>query len=376
MQKYGITFVIRTLAGGGAERVLSLLANHFALSGRDVTVITSIPKKKSDEDVFSLHPSIKRVIIPFWSIEIPFWKNNSIPNLLTIGRLKKEIIKAGNKIVIPFMEKSIVPVVFCLNPDDYRIIGALRAHPRKLQPGFIKRKLWKRYYKKVNTLVGLSWDWLNEFDKGTLVKEKYTVIQNFFYSINLNIKPSKDVRLPERFICAVGRLHAQKGYDMLIPIFARISKDYPDLHLVIFGEGEERENLEYMIRSFKIEHRVHLPGFVANPHAYVKKAEAFVFPSRHEGMPVALIEMLSIGMPVVSFDCPSGPGDLIKNNENGLLIERENPAAFEVGLRELLADPQKAERLGRQAQSSPLILTQDYAFAKWDALINFGQMYP
>ena len=373
MNKYGITFVIRTLRGGGAERVMSMLANYFVGTGRAVTVITSISDIESDMDVYKLDPRINRISIPYWNHEINWWKNDCFPHPLRVRRLRKEIIKSGNRIVVPFMEKSIVPVVMSLPAYDFRIIGALRANPRELNPGFIKRRLWRRCYKRLDTLVALSRDWLGYFGPKAVNPAKYLVIPNFHYKVDVSLKPSKELNLPESFICATGRLHPQKGFDLLIPVFMRINKDYPDLHLVIFGEGEERENLEYLIRTLNLQDRVHLVGFVANPHSYIKKAKMFVLSSRHEGMPVALIEMLSIGMPVVSFDCPTGPRDLITNDVNGLLIRKENSDDLERAIRELLANPEKARELGEVAKDVPSTLSQAVAFARWEDLINFGE---
>ena len=375
MEKNGITFVIRTLRGGGAERVMSMLANYFVNAGRAVTVITSIAKRETDKDVYKLDARITRVKIPYWNYEIKWWKNDCFPHPLRVRRLKKEIVKSGNLIVVPFMEKSIVPVLMSLPKYRYRIIGALRANPRELNPGFIKRKLWGRYYKRADTMVGLSKEWMDYFTERTVIPVKYLVIPNFHYKVDVTLKPSKEVVLPENFICATGRLHPQKGFDLLIPVFSRINRDYPDLHLVIFGEGEDRDSLEYLVRTLGLGDRVHLVGFVPNPHYYIKKAKMFVLSSRHEGMPVALIEMLSIGMPVVSFNCPTGPSDLIRNEVNGLLIEPENPDRLEKGIRKLLVDEDLAARLGNEAANMSLTLSQDGAFARWEDLLNFGQKF-
>ena len=373
MKKHGITFVIRTLRGGGAERVMAMLANYFADNGRDVTVISSIPHKESDQDVYTLNENIQRIHIPYWNIKLPVWENDYIFHPFHLRKLKKTIEQAGNKIVIPFMEKSVVPVLKVLDCCRYRVIGNLHCHPAWLNPGPVKRYLWKKYYKRAHTIVGLSQSWVNDFIPGTLVEEKYTVIPNFTYAVDMSLKPNREIDLPENFICATGRLHPQKGFDMLIPVFMRINKDYPDLHLVIFGEGEERENLEYLIKTLNLQDRVHLVGFVANPHLYIKKARMFVLSSRHEGMPVALIEMLSIGMPVVSFDCPTGPRDLITNGVNGLLVRKENSDDLERAIRELLANPEKARKLGEVAKEVPSTHSQAVAFARWEALINFGE---
>jgi len=374
MKKQGVTFVIRTLRGGGAEKVMVTLANSFHESGRPVTVITSIPKKSGDEDAYYLNPEIPRIKIPYWNIPIPIFQHNYIINPLRLHRLRNEIIKAGNDIVIPFMEKSLVGVCASIDCYKYRVVGGLQGHPGQMKPGKITRWLWKRYYRRAHCIIGLSQNWLEAFDEGTIIPSKFSVIPNFTPDIDLNAKPNPDFELPEEFICATGRLHPQKGFDLLIPVFARISKQYPNLHLVIFGEGEERQNLRYLADIIGIKDKVHMPGFVSNPHSLIKKAKMFVLSSRHEGMPMSLLEMMSIEMPVVSFNCPTGPEELIENDVNGLLVERENQDHLEKAIIDLLDHPEKAKSLAKEAAKIKKDFSKDMLLARWNALLDYGKV--
>ena len=120
-------------------------------------------------------------------------------------------------------------------------------------------------------------------------------------------------------LLAVGRLTPQKDFSTLIQAFARVHKICP-ARLLILGEGEERPELEALVRRLNLDHAVRLPGFVSNPYSYMAQASLFVLSSRWEGLPTVLIEALYCGLPVVATDCPSGPREILANGQYGKLV--------------------------------------------------------
>ena len=120
-------------------------------------------------------------------------------------------------------------------------------------------------------------------------------------------------------LVAVGRLQMQKDFPTLLHAFAQVRRRRP-ARLLILGEGKEREPLEELIRKLNLENDVSMPGFVANPYAYMARASLFVLSSRWEGLPTVLIEALCCGTPVVSTDCPSGPREILKDGKYGQLV--------------------------------------------------------
>jgi len=120
-------------------------------------------------------------------------------------------------------------------------------------------------------------------------------------------------------LIAVGRLQMQKDFPTLLHAFAKVRKQRP-VRLLILGEGKEREPLEELIRKLGLESDVRMPGFVANPYAYMARSSLFVLSSRWEGLPTVLIEALCCGTPVVSTDCPSGPREILKDGQYGQLV--------------------------------------------------------
>jgi len=129
----------------------------------------------------------------------------------------------------------------------------------------------------------------------------------------------------------VGRLTGQKAFNVLIEAFAQVRK-VQNARLLILGEGDERPILEAQIRDLGLEQVVDLPGFVANPYPYMAHAALFVLSSRWEGLPTVLVEAMSLGTPVISTDCPSGPREILRNGQYGPLVPVDDPDALAMAI--------------------------------------------
>ena len=139
-------------------------------------------------------------------------------------------------------------------------------------------------------------------------------------------------------LLAVGRLHKQKGFDILLQAFRRVRTALP-CRLVIVGEGVEREALTDLSRQLGIADDVSLPGFVENPLALMSRADLFVLSSRWEGLSTVLIEALACGATVVSTDCRSGPREILDNGRYGMLVPTDDPEALAQAILESLNRP-------------------------------------
>lgn len=151
-----------------------------------------------------------------------------------------------------------------------------------------------------------------------------------------------DMDSGDPWVVAIGELSRRKDYATLLRAFALVLKRRP-ARLVILGEGRERSALETLARDLGIADRVSLPGFVGNPYACLSRARVFAHASRWEGMPVALIEAMALGIPVVSTDCPSGPREVLDGGRLGRLVDVGDAQAMATGICHCLdhpADPQ------------------------------------
>jgi glycosyltransferase involved in cell wall biosynthesis len=138
-------------------------------------------------------------------------------------------------------------------------------------------------------------------------------------------------------ILGVGRLTAQKAFDVLIEAFAQVRKSQ-QVRLLILGEGEDRPMLEALIKRLGLADDVELPGYVSNPYPYMAHAGLFVLSSRWEGLPTVLVEAMSLGTPVIATDCPSGPREILKGGQYGPLVPTNDPMALALAMQNVLSN--------------------------------------
>jgi len=188
-----------------------------------------------------------------------------------------------------------------------------------------------------------------------LPPDKIKVIYNPVVTPELFVKAEEPLDHPwfrpgePPVILGVGRLTKQKDFPTLIRAFALVRKERP-ARLMILGEGEERPNLEALVRELGLEEDVALPGFVENPYKYMKRAAVFVLSSRWEGFGNVLVEAMALGTPVVATDCPSGPAEILEGGKWGQLVPVGNETSLARAIILALSKPVNAGELRSRAQ--------------------------
>lgn len=155
--------------------------------------------------------------------------------------------------------------------------------------------------------------------------------------------------LTSKTIIAAGRLVPQKGFDLLIEAFKIVNEKHPDWKLKIYGTGRERANLENLIEQHKLYNHVILMGATQHIDVELSKASIYALSSRFEGFGMVIVEAMQCGVPVVSFDCPKGPSEIIDHNRDGILVEDGNVELFAKSLMQLISDSRKREKFAKQA---------------------------
>lgn len=341
-----VTLVIYGLGGGGAERVMSIVVNYWVSKGWDVTLLLLVPPTTAP--FYQLDPRIK-----LKSLGVA---GKSTSKLAAIAKtwqrvmvLRQEIIRSNPDVTIGFMNSVNVYVILaCLGLNIPTIVS------EHMYPGCTDaNKIWqfiiKRAYRYADLITVLTQSALPFYPehkgyRAIVMPNPITVPGPVGSTTGLLQAPS---------LLAVGRLHPQKGFDLLLKAFHRIHTKYPDWQITILGEGPMRSELEALRSQLKLTDCVHLPGLVGNVRDYLDRADLFVMPSRFEGFPMALCEAMACGLPVISADCLSGPRDIIDDGINGILVTTENVDALATGLDKLMFDPAKRQQL---AQNAPDIL--------------------
>jgi len=229
---------------------------------------------------------------------------------------------------------------------------------------YAMQRLMRWSYRCADTVVALGEEVSQTLKNGRIGRpERIKVIAN---PVTVSVadghedrRSSPQFHFDGPYICAIGRLTEQKGFDVLLDAFARL----PDrsLNLAILGEGQLRENLEEQALQLGIADRVHLPGFSNQPRKVLQDAELFVLSSRWEGLPIVLLEALATGTPIVSTDCPGEPRSVLLDGALGHLVPTEDPEAMATAIAEALHAPRGTEasrRLRAEDFAAPVIASQ------------------
>jgi glycosyltransferase involved in cell wall biosynthesis/uncharacterized membrane protein YkoI len=171
-------------------------------------------------------------------------------------------------------------------------------------------------------------------------------------------------------VLAAGRLTPQKGFDLLIRAFARVVAVHPEWTLRICGGGRSRRALERLIAQEGLAGHVELAGPVTGLREELEQASMYVLSSRFEGLPLVLLEAMSKGVPVVSFDCPTGPRELVDDHVNGILVPPRDVAGLARGMLELIEDPELRRRCGHAAEGTAARHGLAVIGPRWDDLLD------
>ena len=301
-----LLFIISSLSNGGAEKILTLLANHFS-HNNDVYIIT-LSKNKP---FYKLEKKVTLIQLNLYQTSTSVYEalTNNIKRVIT---LRKTIKSIQPDIIISFLtQTNIISIIATTFMNIPIIIAEHSIYNTENNNGFW-RLLRKGIYPFANTLILLT---KYDAENYNFVANK-AVIPNF-----ISIEEANNNLKKENIILAVGRLHPVKQFDKLIIMYSKIDTNYK---LLIVGEGKERKKLEILIKTLGLEDRVSLEGQRKNIYEYYKKAKIFVLTSKHEAFPNVLLEAMYFGCSIVSFDCDYGPRAIIENKKNGFLVNSED----------------------------------------------------
>jgi glycosyltransferase involved in cell wall biosynthesis len=244
-------------------------------------------------------------------------------------------------------------------------------HSSKLDLYFTKnRAVARQIFTKVQSIVSVSIA-MNE-----KIKQDYDFANGVVISNSISEKTvvldAGNKRLPFKYCIAVGRLVALKQFDKLIETYCQSDLCKNNIHLVILGDGEEKERLQKQIENTELSAYIHFLGFNENIFEFLKNAEFLVLTSQYEGFPMVILEALYMGTPVISFDCETGPNEMIRDEFNGLLVENQNFEALKTAMNKLIMDKELYNYCKHNAKESTALFSEDNIQRKWLDLLNLN----
>lgn len=372
-----IYFLPTVNPAAGIERVLSVKTDAFVKKGHEITIVTSNKEKFSPFFIFN--DKIKFINLNIFRKR----KNeNLIQRISTRLHYSKEKYLYQKEVKnLLFKEKYDVAITLCIG-EELHFLFKIKDNSAKIaEYHFSYEALFYRLKNLKGRLLKLN---KREIEKRILsfsMYEKFValtkedsinwknVISNVEYIYNpVSFKSEKFPNYAKKETIAIGRLSEQKGYDYMIEIWKVVTETHPEWVLKIFGEGDQEEKLKKIIKDYNLERNIKILSVTPRIELELLKSSLFIMTSRFEGLPLALMEAMSVGLAAVSFNTPCGPSELIKNGENGFITELYDIKDTAAKIKILLNDEERRKKYGYKSKMLSTQFAIDQVIIKWENL--------
>lgn len=345
----GFIVYIPCFKRGGAERVASVMINFWTRKNLyDVTVINTSPK---DTDFYDIESSTSRIFLNYDYSKKPLF-NTLLERVRRFRILRETIRDSKENVIVSFMSHPSLLMVIATIGLDKRVVCCEHTNYYNFGNKITRQVRNLLYYFLADKVTVLTER--DVYNYPFYLRNKITVLPNplgvdgFIFedsSISSSNPPIKKVRL-----LFVGSLIKVKGIERLCKILNGIKSE--NWHLTICGDGELRSYLETQIKKNYLTNRVTIVGAVKNMHDFYLNSDLLLMTSIAEGLPMVIAESLSFGVPVIAFDCPTGPREFIKQYHNGVLVPDGEIDEYIRELEKLISDPELLKNLSKNGKPS------------------------
>lgn len=366
-----LTIVIHSLSGGGSEHAAAAMASYWAEAGRDVVLVT-LDSVENDQIAFS--PKVDRIGLGVMSESSGVWSAIKA-NRCRIQTLRKALVRSAPDRVISLTDRTNILTLLAARGTDLKVLVSERTDIRHHRIGRVWEWLRKRTYPEACSIV-VQTEGVRRVMKPIARQTPIRVIPNSVSTLETPHETSLlDLPADRNWFVGVGRLSHEKGFDRLIDAFSKIAEPCSDWNLLIIGDGPEKSNLQSAASKHGLTERITFPGWIESPWSVIPQAippaaSIAVLPSRYEGFPNGLLEAMSQGIAPIAFDCESGPSEIIRHDENGLLVPQGNISELAKAMQSLAKDNAQRTRLAAAARDVIDRFSPEQSFAMWEDVLR------
>jgi N-acetylgalactosamine-N,N'-diacetylbacillosaminyl-diphospho-undecaprenol 4-alpha-N-acetylgalactosaminyltransferase len=353
-----ICLLVDCLSSGGAEKVASHMSFSLTAKGYNVTIVSM------RNELGYLYKGT------LFNLGLIKEKHSRLSSLLLFEKFFKEqkfdvIIdhRVRNKFFKELLFSKFVfnksQVIYCVHHYDLNFYFSYLKWPMLARLPHVKKKQFVAVCDEIKS------------EMSELLDLESVRVYNYILADKILKKASQIHEHREsEYIISIGRLVKLKQFDILITCYAKSKLPKNNIKLLILGNGSEKEKLELLISHLNLNDYVELIPFQNNPYMLIKKAKSLILPSRAEGFPMVLIEALTLMVPIIAFNCKSGPNEIVKNMVNGLLVEDQNQEQMTSALNRLLLDTSFYNKIKENTSRGLEKFSETKIIEKWANLLE------
>ncbi len=371
-----IVYCMYSLTGGGIERVTTTKANYWAEKGHEVIILTT--DYNGTKPFYPLDNRIKVINFPIGytsDFNKSLWQRfvQTIRKMRVhykqmkafVEEYKPDVIVTTYLVVTAFLpllrDKSLKIQELHNSYYIYRYFRPIRK--------FSLSYFLVRLYEVRNALFMKFFDAVTSLTyKDLLLRGKPSNMRVIYNPIHFN--SDETAKLENKRVLALGRFTEQKDFLSLLDIWGKVIKNYPDWHLTIAGDGYLKNDLKNQIENLGISSSVTLLDEQKDVERLYLESSIYAMTSRFEGLPMVLLEAQGMGLPIISYDCPCGPSDIISDGEDGFLVKANDKDTFAKRLVQLMQDENLRKQMGVKAKVASKRFEVDTIMPQWEDLFN------
>lgn len=362
-----IVFVISRMSLGGAQRVMALMANHWAEKRHSITIVEV--GDSSAPSFFSVHEKVRIIPLGLKKDSLNLF-SGLINNIRRVWVIRRTLQKCAPDVVLSSLDTTNIKTILAVCGLGIPIIVSEHIDPAgwNINIGRAWEFLRRLTYPWADAVVCLGTPQLSYF--GPRIKRRGVIIPNPVVLPDTVLMPAESRIVREiHTLVSLGRLTSAKGFDVLLDAFERVSSHRKNWRLKIWGEGPLWKDLKAHAQRLDAADRIEFPGVTHEPYVRLSESDIFVLPSRVEGFPMVLCEAMAVGLPVIATDV-AAVSDIIRNEIDGILVPPDNIDALSEAMDRLMGSHELRSRLAARAPEVLERFNIEKVMDRWEKLIR------